>query len=86
MKRKEALKQIAKLYKVEISENTSIGEQYILREQNPIIDKVYFTYSFLLSFLYKNNVRLKNVSKIHSLNNTIYFDLENMKNYELCDL
>lgn len=86
MTRKEALKQIANLYKVEISENTSIGERYILREQNPIIDKVYFTYSFLLSFLYKNNARLKDVNKIHSLNNTIYFDLENMNNFELCDL
>lgn len=86
MTRKEALKQIANLFKVEISENTSIGERYILREQNPMIDKVYFTYSFLLSFLYKNNARLKDVSKIHSLNNTIYFDLENMNNFELCDL
>lgn len=86
MTRKEALKRIANLYKVEISENTSIGERYILREQNPIIDKVFLTYYLLLGVLYKNNARLKDVNKIHSLNNTIYFDLENMNNFELCDL
>lgn len=86
MKRKQALSEIASLYKADISKCISVGSEYLLRKQNPTIDKVYFTYYFLLSFLYKNNTRLKDVVKIHSINKTIYFDLENMKNYELCDL
>lgn len=86
MTRKQALNQLANLYNANITECNSIGEQYLARKQNSIIDKVFITYYLLLGFLYKNNTRLKNVVKIHLINNTIYFDLENMKNYELCDL
>lgn len=86
MTRKQVLNEIANLYNVDINLCTSIGEQYLARKQNLIIDKVFLTYYLLLGVLYKNNARLKNVVKIHLINNTIYFDLENMKNYELCDL
>lgn len=86
MTRKQALNKIANLYNADINSCTSIGEKYLVRKQNPITDKVFLTYYFLLGILYKNNTRLKDVVKIHLINNTIYFDLENMKNYELCDL
>lgn len=85
MTRKQALNEIANLYNADIN-CTSIGEQYLARKQNSIIDKVFLTYYFLLGVLYKNNSRLKDVVKIHLINDTIYFDLKNMKNYELCDL
>lgn len=86
MTRKQALNEIAKLYDCDISKCTSVGSEYLLRKQNSIIDKVFLTYYLLLGVLYKNNVRLKDVIKIHLINNTIYFDLKNMRNYELCDL
>ena len=86
MTRKQALNGIANLYNVDISRCCSVGEQYFLRKQNSTIDKIYITYYLLLGILYKNNSRLKDVIKIHSIGNTIYFDLKNMKNYELCNL
>lgn len=85
MTRKQALNEIASLYNVDINLYTSIGEQYLARKQNSIIDKVFLTYYLLLGVLYKNNARLKDVIKIHLINNTIYFDLKNMRNYELCE-
>lgn len=86
MTRKQALNEIANLYNADISKCVNIGDQYFLRKQNSIIDKVFLTYYLLLGILYKNNARLKDVVKIHLINDTIYFDLKNMKNYELCDL
>lgn len=86
MTRKQALNEIASLYNSDISKCTSVGSEYLLRKQNSIIDKVFLTYYLLLGVLYKNNARLKDVIKIHLINNTIYFDLKNMRNYELCDL
>ena len=86
MTRKQALNEIASLYNGDISKCTSVGSEYLLRKQNSIIDKVFLTYYLLLGVLYKNNARLKDVIKIHLINNTIYFDLKNMRNYELCDL
>lgn len=86
MTRKQALNEIASLYNGDISKCTSVGSEYLLRKQNSTIDKVFLTYYLLLGVLYKNNARLKDVIKIHLINNTIYFDLKNMRNYELCDL
>lgn len=57
-----------------------------LSKYNLDIDKICNIYYLLLTILYKNNCRLKDVTKIHLIKNTIYFDLENIKNYELCDL
>lgn len=86
MTRKQALNEIASLYNEDISKCTSIGSEYLLRKQNSKIDTIFHTYNFLIGTLYKNNARLKDVIKIHLINNTIYFDLKNMRNYELCDL
>lgn len=86
MTRKQALNEIANLYNADINKIISIGEQYLARKQDPIIDRIFITYYLLMGTLYKNNARLKDVVKIHLINNTIYFDLENMSNYELCDL
>ena len=86
MTRKQALDEISRLYNEDISKCISVGSTYLLRKQNSIIDKIFNTYNFLIVTLYKNNARLKDVIKIHLINNTVYFDLENMKNYELCDL
>lgn len=86
MTRKQALNEIARLYNDDISKCTSIGSTYLSRKQNSTIDTIFHTYNFLIFTLYKNNARLKDVIKIHLINNKIYFDLKNMKNYELCDL
>ena len=86
MTRKQALNEIARLYNGDISKCTSIGNTYLLRKQNSTINTIFNTYNFLIFTLYKNNARLKDVIKIHLINNTIYFDLKNMRNYELCDL
>lgn len=86
MTRKQALNEIARLYDCDISKCTSVGSTYLLRKQNLTIDKIFQTYDILIVTLYKNNTRLKDVKKIHLINNTIYFDLDNMKNYELCNL
>lgn len=86
MTRKQALNEISRLYNEDISKCISVGSTYLLRKQNSIIDKIFNTYNFLIVTLYKNNARLKDVIKIHLINNTIYFDLKNMRNYELCDL
>ena len=86
MTRKQALNEIARLYNEDISKCISIGRTYLLRKQNSTINTIFNTYNFLIFTLYKNNARLKDVIKIHLINNTIYFDLKNMRNYELCDL
>lgn len=86
MTRKQALNEISRLYNEDISKCINVGSTYLLRKQNSIIDKIFNTYNFLIVTLYKNNARLKDVIKIHLINNTIYFDLKNMRNYELCDL
>ena len=86
MTRKEALNEIARLYDEDISKCTNIGGTYLLRKQNSTINTIFNTYNFLIFTLYKNNARLKDVIKIHLIDNTIYFDLKNMRNYELCDL
>lgn len=86
MTRKQALNEIARLYNGDISKCTSIGSTYLLRKQNSTINTIFNTYNFLIGTLYKNNARLKDVIKIHLIDNTIYFDLKNTRNYELCDL
>jgi hypothetical protein len=86
MTRKQALNEIASLYNGDISKCTSVGSEYLLRKKNSTIDKIFYTYNFLIVTLYKNNARLKDVIKIHLINNTIYFDLKNTRNYELCGL
>lgn len=79
MTRKQALNEIASLYNEDISKCTSIGSEYLLRKQNSTIDTIFHTYNFLVETLYKNNARLKDVIKIHLINNTIYFDLKKME-------
>lgn len=87
MTRLQALKEIGNIYDIDISKYQlkSVGQIFKIRNENEIINRIFSIYDLLMYNLYQNNVRLKNVKKIHLINNIIYFDLEILKNYELCD-
>ena len=87
MTRLETLKEIGNIYNLDISkyELKNIGQTFKTRNENELINKIFNIYNLLIFNLYQNNMRLKDVKKIHLINNTIYFDLEPLKNYELCD-
>lgn len=87
MTRLEALKAIANIYNTDISKYQlkNVGQIFKTKNKNEMINKIFNIYNLLIFNLYQNNMRLKDIKKIHLINNTIYFDLEFLKNYELCD-
>lgn len=87
MTRLETLKEIGNIYNTDISKYRlkNVGQIFKTRNGNELINKIFNIYNLLIFNLYQNNMRLKDVKKIHLINNTIYFDLEFLKNYELCD-
>lgn len=87
MTRLETLKEIGNIYNIDISKYQlkNVGQIFKTRKENELINKIFNIYNLLIFNLYQNNMRLKDVKKIHLINNTIYFDLASLKNYELCD-
>lgn len=86
MTRFEALKQIGSIYDININKYQlkNVGQIFKVRNENETINKIFNIYDFLMYNLYQNNVRLKDVTKIHLIKDNIFYDLKELPNCELC--